>query len=121
MAEPVARQTSAFKAAFPYGVISLTSAVGGATLSLMAATTAMKIAGVVLALFGSYAFLAVLICGIAHSGNPKDFEKNLPKFLGSVMGSAIADICTKIALEVISGLINRALGRTGPSIRLSHI
>lgn len=112
---------STFKAALPYGIASLAVGTIGAITAVAVATLAMKILGIALAIIGAYGFFATVVCGIFNAGNPKEFRENLPKYFVTFIGHAIADIISKIASEVISNLLDKALGRSGSTIRISQI
>ncbi|MBI5346236.1 MAG: hypothetical protein HZB76_03745 [Chlamydiae bacterium] len=109
---------STFKAAVPFGVASLAIGAAGAVVAIVCAATALKILGVAAAIIGSYAFFATLLCGIENSGDSQKFKAELHKYVGSVVGSAIAGIIREIAVDVLFGLIDKALGRETVHVRL---
>ena len=110
-----------YRAALPYGITSLAIGVLGATLAVAATTIAIKIIGISAAIIGSYGFLATIVCGLIHAGNPQQFRVNYSKYALTLIGSFIADIISRIATETISHLLDKALGRTRSSVRISII
>ncbi|NGX33835.1 MAG: hypothetical protein K1060chlam1_00176 [Candidatus Anoxychlamydiales bacterium] len=111
---------STFKAAAPYGILALGVGAAGAVAGLACTATALKIIGIAGAIIGAYSFFAILICGFMNMGQPEKFKQDLPKYLGIIVGSAIADIIKNVAIETISGLIDGALGRQSSTIRRSR-
>ncbi len=113
------QQQSIFKTAFPYGAASLALGAAGAATAIICTATALKVLGIVGAVIGAYSFFAVVACGLFN--NSSEFTKELPKYMSTIVGSAVADIIKNIALEVLSGLIDKALGRDTSNIRFSRL
>ena len=112
---------STFITALPYGVTALVVGTVGAVVAVTATAVAIKIIGISAAIIGAYGFFSVLICGIVNADNPQKFREDLPKYAGSVIGSAIANIISSIAIESISSLLDSLLGRRNNSIRIQRI
>jgi len=96
---------STFNTAMPYGIATLAIGVLGGSLAVMATATMIKVIGICAAIIGAYGFFAIVICGFVNSDNPQKFKEELPKYATTMIGSAIADIISKIATETIAQLI----------------
>lgn len=103
--------TSTFMAALPYAVSTIALGCIGAVVALVCASTVLKVVGVIAALMGTYAFLATVMCGVLHSGNPAAFKKDIGKYIATGMGSAITSIIEQVARSVLQGIINSFLGK----------
>lgn len=98
-----------FNAALPYGVGTLAVGALGVGIIFSSTSTAAIVAGIALAIIGSYAFIGVIGCGIAHSGDPNGFRDNVWKCMGTTAGVGIRDIIAFTVKEVVFGLIQEWL------------
>jgi hypothetical protein len=117
----MATEGTTFRAALPWAIGSLALGTAGTILAVGATVTAVKIVGIAAGVIGAYAFFATLICGAVNAGNPKGFRDEIVKYASTMIGYAIADLITLIVREVISSLLDKALGRNNNSIRISQI
>ncbi|NGX55944.1 MAG: hypothetical protein K1060chlam5_00178 [Candidatus Anoxychlamydiales bacterium] len=108
-----------FNAAKPYAIASLATGAIGLGVALTTSVLALKIIGIAAAIIGSVALLGTVICGFVNMGNPVKFKEELPKFVGAMVVSTAAEIIKNIALELISSLLDQALGRQ--SVRVARI
>lgn len=106
-------QGSTFKEAFPYGVTTLATGVAGVVISLACAATALKVAGVILALVGAWSFFGVLFCSVVNSDNSNKFKEELPKYVTVTVAFMLANMIQSIAMEIISRPF-RHIFRFGP-------
>lgn len=114
---PSAEIETTFQAALPYGAGCLVIGAIGAITAVAAVTTIVKIIGISMGIIGAYGFLGTLFCGITHSGDPKTFRLELPKYVTTMIGQALAEIIKKVAVDVLQALIDNALGRKPVHIR----
>jgi len=104
-------ETSVFRAAIPYAVGTLTVAGVGIAVALTAASsTALLVAGIAAATFGSYAFFGVVATGIA-ANNSREFNANVWKGMATGAAAGVADLIQftikMIIAEGIASLFNR--------------
>ncbi len=100
------QNNTTFQRSLPYGVGALGAGVAGAVLCASATATASIVTGVALAILGAYGFIGVLACGLIHSSNPDEFEKNVGKFMLSFAGQGLADLIATVAKAVVLKLIS---------------
>lgn len=100
-----------FNAALPYAGGSLAVAVTGAVVAVTATATVIQVAAIAAAVFGAYAFVAVVVTGVNNAGNPDKFREEVPKAIGVAFGTAVADICVSVAKQVLFTLVDDWLGR----------
>ncbi len=109
MAAAIPQNQSTFSIASKYALASLAVSTVGALTAVGASATAIKISGIVLALMGSYAFVAILISGFINYDSPEKFKLHLKEVLLMAMGQAIAEICSQVAIHVLHALIEKCL------------
>jgi len=112
MAHPLTfSNNSTHVAAVPYGAATLAVGAIGAGLALLAAATALKVAGIVIGLFGVYAFGGVLFCAVRHSHSADAFRANVHDYIAASFGIALSTMIEQVARTAFQSLLDTAFGR----------
>jgi len=108
------RPLSTFDVALPYGAITSIAALSGVFLTIAATSTAVKIAGICIAIIGSYALLSVILCAIKNAGNPRQFQMEIPKAMVTSAGVAISSIVEQITRTALDALVDKMIYGSAP-------
>lgn len=98
--------------ATPYALGTLSAAALGTYLAVTATSTALAIASVAMALFGTYGFFVTAYLGI-YSHNHGDFQKRIGPALTTTAFGVIAEMIATVAKTVFVNLVNKVLNNHG--------
>lgn len=103
---------SVFQASLPWGASTAALAVfgaGAAVKAYAAGSTALAVAGVALALFGSYGTLAVT-CTALNASSANEFRRKIKQTLTVAASAVFADMVSAVAHRILARLIDDLLG-----------